>query len=92
MTQEIMILKLPGDMEAADLEKMLVEKLQLSEDAFQVVEVKKGKVTSKIERSLKKEVLNLVGGHAKYHEELRGVHDIRDVVDRFIFSNYFKNF
>ena len=92
MTQEIMILKLPGSMEAADLEKMLVEKLQLPEDAFQVVEVKKGKVTSKIERSLKKEVLNLVGGHAKYHEELRSVHDIRDVVDRFIFSNYFKNF
>lgn len=92
MTQEIMILKLPGTMEAADLEKMLVEKLQLPKNAFQVVEVKKGKITSKIERSLKKEVLNLVGRHAKYHEELRSVRDVRDVVDFYIFSNYFKNF
>ena len=92
MTQEIMILKLPGSIEATDLEKMLVEKLQIPEDAFQFVEVKKGKVSSKIERSLKKEVLNLVGRHAKYHEELRSIRDVRDVVDRYIFSNYFKNF
>ena len=87
MVQEVIVLKLPASMEAAEVEQILLDKLQIPREDVQVVEVKKGAVKLRVKKKLKKKVLKLIDKHARYHEELI---DIRRLADRHGFLNYFK--
>ncbi|MFX0019980.1 MAG: hypothetical protein ACFFBT_12870 [Promethearchaeota archaeon] len=87
MVQEVMVLKLPASMEAAELEQLLVEKLQIPREDVQVVEVKRSAVKLRVKKKIKKKVLRLINKHAKYHEELI---NIRQLADRYGFLNYFR--
>ena len=87
MVQEVIVLKLPASMEAAEVEQILLDKLQIPREDVQVVEVKKGAVKLRVKKKLKKKVLKLIDKHAKYHEELI---NIRQLADRHGFLNYFK--
>ena len=87
MVQEVMVLKLPDWMEAAEMEQLILDKFHFPKEDIQVVEVKKGAVKLRINKELKKKVLKLINKHAKYHEELI---DIRKLADRHGFLNYFR--
>jgi hypothetical protein len=87
VVQEVMVLKLPSSMEAAEVEQLILEKLQIPREDIQVVEVKKGAVKLKVKKKLKKRVLKLMDKHVKYHEELI---NIRELADRYGFLNYFR--
>ena len=82
-----MVLKLPASMEAAEVEQMILEKLQIPKEDIQLLEVKKGAVKLKVKKKLKKKVLRLINKHAKYHE---GLISIRELADRYGFLNYFR--
>ena len=87
MVQEVMVLKLPDWMEAAEVAQLILEKLHIPKEDVQVVEVKRGAVKLKLKKKFKKKVLKLMDKHAKYHEELI---NIRRLADRHGFLNYFK--
>lgn len=87
MVQEVMVLKLPDWMEAAEMEQLILEKLHFPKEDIQVVEVKKGAVKLRVNKKLKNKVLKLINKHAKYHEELINV---RRLADRYGFLNYFR--
>ena len=87
MVQKVMVLKLPDSMEAAKVEQLILEKLQILREDVQVVEVKKGVVKLRVKKKLKNKVLKLINKHAKYHEELINV---RRLADRYGFLNYFR--
>ncbi|MGB5912782.1 MAG: hypothetical protein WBH31_16435 [Promethearchaeia archaeon] len=80
-------MKLPDSMEAAEVEQMILEMLQIPKEDIQLVEVKKGVVKLKVKKKLKKNVLRLMDKHVKYHEELI---NIRNLADRYGFLNYFR--
>jgi len=87
VVQEIMVLKLPNSMEAAEMEQFILERLQIPKEDIHVVEIKRGAVKLRVKKKLKKKVLRLINKHAKYHEELV---DIRQLTDRYGFLNYFR--
>jgi len=87
MVQEFMVLKLPASIEAAEMEQIILEALQIPREDIQVVEVKKGAIKLRVKKKLKKKVLKLMNKHVKYHEELI---DIRKLADRHGFLNYFR--
>lgn len=87
MVQEVMVLKLPASMEVAEVEQIILEKLQIPREDVQVVEVKRGAVKLRVKKKLKKKVLRLINKHARYHEELI---NIRQLADRYGFLNYFR--
>ncbi len=87
VVQEVMVLKLPPSMKAAEVEQLILEKLHIPREDVQVVEIKRGAAKLRVKKKLKKKVLKLINKHAKYHEEL--IH-IRELADRYGFLNYFR--